>query len=114
MIDEGNKEPSKNKLWKVRKTMYALRNIQFNKQQKNVQFFNKKNTGLVLVPLLDGMCKGRFVWFNTDILMYAHRLSNKAGGYFYAFGKIAPMVERWVEAPCGTGSSPVLPAWQFV
>ena len=47
--------------------------------------------------------------------MYAHRLSNKAGGYFYAyFGKIAPMVERWIEAPCGTGSNPVLPTWQFV
>ena len=41
--------------------MYALRNIQFNKQQKNVQFFNKKNTGFVLVPLLDGMCKGGIV-----------------------------------------------------
>ena len=36
----------------------------------------------------------------------------KAGGFL--FGKVAPMVERWVEAPCGTGSSPVLPAWQFV
>ena len=31
----------------------------------------------------------------------------KAGGFL--FGKIAPMVERWVEAPCGTGSNPVLP-----
>ena len=75
--------------------MYALRNIKFNKQQKNVQFFNKKNTGFVLVPLLDGMCKGRIGWLNVDIFMYAHRLSNKAGGYFYAcFGKIALMVEQ--------------------
>ena len=41
--------------------------------------------------------------------MYAHRLSNKAGGYFYALGKIAPMVEHRTLAPCGTGSNPVLP-----
>ena len=47
--------------------------------------------------------------------MYAHRLSNKAGGYFYAcFGKIALMVEHRTLAPCVTGSNPVLPIWQFV
>ena len=39
--------------------------------------------------------------------MYAHRLSNKAGGYFYAcFGKIALMVEHRTLAPCVTGSNP--------
>ena len=86
--------------------MYALRNIQFNKMQKNVQFFNNKKSGLVLMSLLESMCRDKIVWYKADILMYAHRLSNKAGGYFYAFGKIAPMVERWVEAPCGTGSNP--------
>ncbi len=31
----------------------------------------------------------------------------KTGGFL--FGKIAPMVERLIEAPCGTGSNPVLP-----
>ena len=31
----------------------------------------------------------------------------KAGGFL--FGKIAPMVERWIEAPRGIGSSPILP-----
>ena len=30
----------------------------------------------------------------------------RAGGFL--FGKIAPTVERWIEAPCVTGSNPVL------
>lgn len=40
--------------------MYALRNIQFNKMQKNVQFFNKKS-GLVLMSLLESMCRDKIV-----------------------------------------------------
>ena len=31
----------------------------------------------------------------------------RAGGFL--FGKIAPMVERWIEAPRGIGSNPILP-----
>ena len=31
----------------------------------------------------------------------------KAGGFL--FGKIALMVERWIEAPRGIGSNPILP-----
>ena len=33
----------------------------------------------------------------------------RAGGFLFGnYGKIAPMVERWIEAPRGTGSNPVL------
>ena len=41
--------------------MYALRNMQFDKMQKNIQFFNKKNTGLVLMSLLDSVYKYEIV-----------------------------------------------------
>ena len=34
-------------------------------------------------------------------------LSDK--GRWFFLGKIAPMVERWIEAPRGIGSSPILP-----
>ena len=34
----------------------------------------------------------------------------KAGGFI--FGKIAPMVERWIEAPRCIGSTPILPTLQ--
>ena len=34
----------------------------------------------------------------------------KTGGFL--FGKIAPMVERWIEAPRGIGSTPILPTLQ--
>ena len=34
----------------------------------------------------------------------------KAGGFL--FGKIAPMVERWIEALRGIGSTPILPTLQ--
>ena len=36
----------------------------------------------------------------------------KAGGFL--FGKIAPMVERWIEAPRVTGSNPVLSTYRKV
>ena len=34
----------------------------------------------------------------------------RAGGFL--FGKIAPIVERWIEAPRGIGSTPILPTLQ--
>ena len=42
-----------------------------------------------------------------DLFLYYDHLSDKAGGFL--FGKIAPMVERWIEAPRGIGSNPILP-----
>ena len=36
----------------------------------------------------------------------------KAGGFL--LGKIAPMVERWIEAPRVTGSNPVLSTYRKV
>ena len=40
--------------------------MQFDKQQKNVQFFNMKKPELVLMSLLDSMYKYEFVWFYID------------------------------------------------
>ena len=45
-----------------------------------------------------------------DLFLYYDHLSDKAGGFL--FGKIAPMVERWIEAPRGIGSTPILPTLQ--
>ena len=39
----------------------------------------------------------------------------RAGGFsFRNYGKIAPMVERWIEAPRGEGSSPSLSTYRKV
>ncbi len=59
-LHEGKESPTEY-LMKGNMTMYALRNITINKQQKKVQFFNKKKSGLVLMSLLDGMCRDRFI-----------------------------------------------------
>ena len=41
--------------------MYTLRHIQFDEIQKKVQFFNNKKTGLILMSLLDDVCRSRIV-----------------------------------------------------
>ena len=46
---------------KGKKTMYTLRHIQFDEIQKKVQFFNNKKTGLILISLLDDVCRSRIV-----------------------------------------------------
>ena len=39
----------------------------------------------------------------------------RAGGFLFGnYGKIAPMVERWIEAPRVTGSNPVLSTYRKV
>ena len=53
---------------------------------------------------------------HVDYVLYKHNKKAlrslttcliRAGGFL--FGKIAPMVERWIEAPRGIGSNPILP-----
>ena len=41
--------------------MYSVRSIQFNKMQKNIQFFMNKKSGLVLMSLLDSMYESKIV-----------------------------------------------------
>ena len=62
VIDYVQKGKRARKIYeRKKKTMYSVRNIQFNKMQKNIQFFMNKKSGLVLMSLLDNMYESEIV-----------------------------------------------------
>ena len=62
VIDYVQKGAESRKIYeRKKKTMYSVRSIQFNKMQKNIQFFMNKKSGLVLMSLLDSMYESEIV-----------------------------------------------------